>query len=115
LALRRLETGCAPGRFPTLSERGRFIAYQSFRDLTDNPGCELGSGFIRVYLYDSENGSTTCVSAWAGGDEGQSVSPVVTSNGHFVVFISQAQLMPDVRQGAWYAYRWRRASASLTR
>ena len=64
---------------PTVSADGHLIAYQS----TD------GSGHSEIYLYDLNAGTVVFHTA---NPSGSSYSPVLSPDGHFIVFTSDAQL-----------------------
>lgn len=76
--------------FPTVSDNGRFIAYQSVAsNLTGAPD---GNGVEDVFVTDVKTSVTTRVSrAATGGDaNGSSIHPFLSGNGRVVVFSSDA-------------------------
>ncbi|MFI5308102.1 MAG: EGF domain-containing protein [Polyangiales bacterium] len=72
-----------------ISADGRFVAYSTFAStLVSNDT----NGFIDVFLYDRGAATTTRVSVGNSGAEGNQASfhPVLSSDGHFVAFTSNA-------------------------
>ena len=75
---------------PVLSADGRFVAFVSNAiDLVPNDASSTGDVFMR----DLQTGSTTLVSVnrfGTAGGNGSSGSPVISADGRFVAFVSQA-------------------------
>nr|WP_246583580.1 Ig-like domain-containing protein [Bradyrhizobium iriomotense] len=71
---------------PTVSADGRMIAYQS----TD------GTGHSEIYLYDLSAGAVVFHTSNASGS---SYSPVLSPDGHFIVFTSDARLTSSDQNG----------------
>ncbi|MBE7503131.1 MAG: fibronectin type III domain-containing protein [Verrucomicrobiales bacterium] len=89
-----------------LSADGRFVAFDS---LANNLVPGDANGVRDVFVHDRESGETTRVSLTSEGLEGPPVSgapnpswavsraPAISGNGRFVVFLSQAALVPEKR------------------
>ena len=90
---------------PSISADGQLVAFRSSADnLVDNPT----SGFNeQVYVGDVTGGSTRLVSANAAGagGNGESTDPVLSADGRFVVFLSDAtDLVPLQVTGGMHLY-----------
>lgn len=102
-------------RHPTLSADGRFIAYES---LADNLAEGDDNQTWDIYLYDHQTDSTTWVSRGLEGAAGndQSVTPVLSDNGRFLVFVSLASnLVPDDTNGKSDVFLYDHALGTLQR
>ena len=87
-AIARGEEIAAP---PVISADGRFVAFVSFaRDLVDN---DTNGNQSDVFVRDLKTGTTTLVSvnsAGTGSGGGTSYAPVISADGRFVAFLSNA-------------------------
>ncbi len=87
--------GTADSSLPSISGDGRYVAFMSYAvDLVPNDTNNRHDIFMR----DIQAGSTSRVSITNTGQEGDgtSVTPVISSNGRFVVFgSSSSNLVPD--------------------
>ena len=74
---------------PSVSRNGRFVAFDSDADNLVNGD---SNGFSDVFLYDRLTGTTTRVSRNTGGGDpnGGSFNPVISPDGRFVAFDSDA-------------------------
>ena len=66
----------------SISADGHYIAYQG----------ETAGGHSEIYLYDTTTGQVVFHTANASGS---SYNPVISPDGHYIVFASDAQLTPD--------------------
>lgn len=89
-----------PTDFPSLSEDGRYVAFQSMDKTLDAealPG-PTGGGPNKAYVYDRQTGDTEMVSV-ADTDEGDvivngnAVKPTITPDGNYVAFASDAGIL----------------------
>jgi Tol biopolymer transport system component len=81
--------GDGASRDVKISADGRFVAFAS--DAT-NLVADDTNGFQDVFVHDRVTGATTRVSVGSAGEEGdaQSASPVISADGHYVAFTSDA-------------------------
>lgn len=102
-------------RHPTLSADGRFIAYESLaNNLAEGDDNETWD----IYLYDRHTDTTTWVSRGLDGaaGNGQSVNPVLSDNGRFLVFVSLASnLVPGDTNGKSDVFLYDHAYGTLIR
>jgi Tol biopolymer transport system component len=80
--------------FPSISADGRYVAFESFAtDLV--PGGTNGNGHI--FVHDLQTGITTLVSVDSNGIQGNGdcSAPSISSDGKFVAFESEAELVAD--------------------
>lgn len=82
------EEGDSNSQMPAISSDGRFVVFQSWACNFTTAGCE---GW-QVYRHDRQSGETILVSVALDGAPGddKSVTPVVSDNGRFVAFRSEA-------------------------
>ena len=100
----RLDLTSAGGRpagqsmSPSISADGRFIAFVSKADLTcgEASPCVIEpsdrNGLADIYLRDTQTNTTRRITrSYAGGDpDGPSYHPVISGDGHYVAFVSEA-------------------------
>ncbi|NJR51599.1 MAG: DUF4347 domain-containing protein, partial [Leptolyngbyaceae cyanobacterium CSU_1_3] len=98
---------------PTISRDGRYVVFVSAAsDLV------LGdaNGKQDVFVWDRENASLRLISSInAGGNssDGVSDSAVISSNGQFVAFTSNAKNLPDNADGRKNVFVWNRQDGSI--
>lgn len=83
------------GSLVSISGDGRFVAFQSFAS-------NLVPGCMGVYVHDRQTGNTTCAAIASDGKMGSGISgwPIISENGRFVAFISEADnLVPNDANG----------------
>src|SRR5438046_7146698 len=76
---------------PVLSSDGRFVAFDS--DASNLVANDTNGHFEDVFMRDLNTGTTTLVSvnsAGTGSGNGASALPVISANGRFVAFVSDA-------------------------
>jgi Tol biopolymer transport system component len=90
------EQGNHYSEYPSISADGRYVAFISratnlIPDDTNGP-------VVDVFVHDRQTGQTVCASVDSGGVQGNANSfyPMISGNGQFVVFMSQASnLVPN--------------------
>jgi Tol biopolymer transport system component len=85
-----LEGGAQPGR-SQVSADGRFVVFAS--NATDlDPNAKVGGLATNVYVRDLQTGRTSLVSVTPGGQDGDGPSshPIISPDGRYVAFLSQA-------------------------
>ncbi|HET9371410.1 MAG TPA: hypothetical protein VFO19_14220 [Vicinamibacterales bacterium] len=100
--------GSRPGASmsPSISADGRLVVFASRADLTcAAPGrCHEANGVANVYVRDTRTNTTTRISRGVAGGEpnGASYDPVISGNGRYVAFVSEASNLTReaVRRGA---------------
>ncbi|MES1244186.1 MAG: hypothetical protein ABUT39_21455 [Acidobacteriota bacterium] len=114
-------TGASPsmGSPDSLSADGRYTAFSSY-----SPNLVVGQqtdGIENVFLRDRVSGTTVLVSHKAGdplaGGSWTSTEPMVSADGNFVVFSSQAEDLVAGQVGAgtgFDLYLWERATGNIT-
>ncbi len=101
--------------FPAISADGRFVAFSSLAtDLVPGDNNEK----LDIFIYDRQAGTTTRVSVnQQGGDpDGASVRPVLSADGRFVAFESDAtNLVAEDGNGTWDIFVYDREMGTTTR
>lgn len=100
--------------FSSVSADGRFVTFQSACDTLDANDTHIGND---IFIRDRQLGSTTLISAGAGGAaDGASDESVVSGDGSFVVFRSNAtNLISGTTVAANnHLYLWKRADGSVS-
>lgn len=101
--------------FPAISADGRFVAFSSLAtDLVPGDSNEK----LDIFIYDRQAGTTTRVSVnQQGGDpDGASVRPVLSADGRFVAFESDAtNLVAGDGNGTWDIFVYDREMGTTTR
>lgn len=90
---------------PTMSEDGRYIAFES--SATDLVSSPTVNGNAQVYVRDRLNNTTQLVSVSSSGsaDNGYAQNPQISANGRYVVFNSNAtNLVSGVTDGVLHVY-----------
>lgn len=92
---------------PTLSEDGRYVAYDSSRpDITSTPGCT--DSHSHVYLHDRLEQTTTCLSPNLDPQIlTDGVDAHISADGAVVAFYSELELLPSLEFAERF-YAWRR-------
>lgn len=98
-------------RFPSISNDGRYIAFQSGSSkLVDDDTDDVNSD---IFIYDRVNKKSTKITRNANGN---SILPTISANGNFVGFISQASnLVDNDTNGTWDTFVYDRQSNTTTR
>lgn len=100
---------------PSVSGDGRYVAFVSSADnLVDGDH----NGVQDVFLYDRQNDTVVRISMGYAGSEanGRSNSPVISRDGRYVAFVSQAgNLVPDDRNGVEDVFLYESQSKTITR
>jgi Tol biopolymer transport system component len=89
----------------SISEEGRFVAFDSAA--TNLTGNECDNGLNHIFVHDRTDGTTTCVSVRSNGDNGNgdSFDPSISADGRVVVFQSTASnLAPRCNNGNSHIY-----------
>ena len=103
-AVGRKTVANAESSFPAISPDGRFIAFQSFADNLVPNDTNFTSD---VFLLDRQAGTVARVSVTSTGEQASNASrsPAITPDGRFVVFESDALLVPrEVEDSAGDVY-----------
>lgn len=107
--------GSASSQSPHASADGRYVAFKS-------AATDLVAGYVgsleQVYLWERVAGATTLVtdtvSAGPTGGAGTSQLPVVSADGEYVAFVSNAQDLTGTTAPFDMIYLWQRTSGALT-
>ncbi len=102
-------------RSPSISADGRFIAFES--DATNLASAD-DNGLTDIFVYDRQNDETFLVSVSPSGQQGDgdSRNPVISGNGRFVVFESDAaNLVPGDTNGLTDIFSFDRLTGLIRR
>jgi Tol biopolymer transport system component len=101
-SITRVSAGNRRSRSPSISDDGRYVAYDSNATDIEPPDRNSGSD---VFIWDRLTASTTRVTR--GNRE--SAYPLVSGDGRYIVFISEADdLIPRDKPGTWDVFTWER-------
>ncbi len=88
-------TGDGASSFPSISDNGEFVAFQSAADDLVAPGLDQSGPAINIYVRNLITGTTLLASATPDGTtslEGTASDPLISDDGQFVVFESGAPI-----------------------
>ena len=96
------EQGNHYSEYPSISADGRHVAFIS--RATNLIADDTNGPVVDVFVHDRHTGQTVCASVDSGGTQANADSfyPVISGNGQYVVFMSQASnLVPDDTSSGW--------------
>jgi Tol biopolymer transport system component len=101
-SITRVSAGNRRSWSPSISDDGRYVAYDSSATDIEPPDRNEGSD---VFIWDRLTALTTRVTR---GDR-ESGHPLISGDGRYVVFVSQAaDLVPGDKPGTWDVFAWDR-------
>jgi Tol biopolymer transport system component len=98
----------------SISGDGRFVAWSG---CSNNHLLADDTGYFDIFLFDTETGITALVTQGHDGSpaDGNSFDPVLSGNGRYVAFTSQASnLVPDDLNGYWDAFVYDRLTQEIS-